>query len=253
MGQKKKILSSERTAFVHGKPLFLFLTGRSKHEKLSEAKVRDHVREKYLFEEETSMLKENAGEAVYLIVGLGNPGEKYAGTRHNAGFDTLDRLTRELGVTLRKRLLLQGSIAEKKDGNRKIVLCKPDTFMNRSGECVQRLMKRYRCGTEQLLVIYDDIDLPPGRIRIRKNGGPGTHNGMRSIVDLLGSNDFPRIRIGTGDRPAGQDLADWVLSRCEPEERKTMEAAFDRACTCALSWVREGIDAAMAAGNRKGN
>ena len=198
-----------------------------------------------------SMIKGYDSEPVYLIVGLGNPGEKYAGTRHNAGFDTLDRLIRESGAVLKKRLLLQGSIAEKKIGDRKIVFCKPDTFMNRSGECVQRLMKRYRCAPDRLLVIYDDIDLPPGRIRVRKSGGPGTHNGMRSIVETLGSSEFPRIRIGTGDRPAGQDLAEWVLSRCDGEEREKMEAAFSRAAECAGIWVREGIDAAMMMGNKK--
>ena len=186
----------------------------------------------------------------YLIIGLGNPGDKYAHTRHNAGFDVMDRLTAHYGVKLRRKLLLQGMTAEVTDGETKIVLCEPLTFMNRSGECVRRLLGRFKVPQEKMLVIYDDIDLPPGKVRVRKSGGPGTHNGMRSIAQQLGKTDFPRIRVGTGDRPAGGDQAAWVLGHAEPEERKQMEAAFDRAAECALIWVREGIDRAMQEGNR---
>ena len=185
----------------------------------------------------------------YLIVGLGNPGEKYAHTRHNAGFDVMSRLEDHYGVKLRRKLLLQGMTAEVTDGEAKIVLCEPLTFMNRSGECVRRLLNRFKVPREKMLVIYDDIDLPPGKVRVRRNGGPGTHNGMRSIAQHLGETDFPRIRVGTGDRPAGEDLADWVLGHPGPEERKLMETAFDRAAECALIWVREGIDKAMQEGN----
>ena len=152
-----------------------------------------------------------------LIVGLGNPGEKYAHTRHNAGFEVISRLEAHYGVKLRRKLLLQGMTAEVTDGETKIVLCEPLTFMNRSGECVRRLLSRFRVPQEKMLVIYDDIDLPPGKVRVRKNGGPGTHNGMRSIQQQLGKTGFPRIRVGTGDRPAGGDLAAWVLGHPEPE------------------------------------
>ena len=184
-----------------------------------------------------------------LIVGLGNPGEKYAHTRHNAGFEVISRLEEHYGVKLRRRLLLQGMTAEVTDGETKIVLCEPQTFMNRSGECVRRLLARFKVPQEQMLVIYDDIDLPPGKVRVRRNGGPGTHNGMRSIESCLGKTDFPRIRVGTGDRPKGQDLAAWVLGHPGPEERKLLEAAFDRAAACAVTWVKEGIDKAMQVGN----
>lgn len=186
-----------------------------------------------------------------LIVGLGNPGEKYAHTRHNAGFEVLGRLEAHYGVKLRRKLLLQGMTAEVTDGETRIVLCEPTTFMNRSGECVRRLLNRYRVPQEKLLVIYDDIDLPPGKVRVRKNGGPGTHNGMRSIESCLGNTDFPRIRVGTGDRPAGEDLAAWVLGHAGPEEREKMEAAFDRAAECARVWAAEGIEKAMQEGNKK--
>ena len=185
-----------------------------------------------------------------VIVGLGNPGEKYAHTRHNAGFEVMGRLERYWGVKLRRKLLLQGMTAEVTDGEKKIVLCEPLTFMNKSGECVRRLLNRYRVPMENLMVIYDDIDLPPGKVRVRKSGGPGTHNGMRSIGSCLGETDFPRIRVGTGDRPAGEDLAAWVLGRPAAEEREKMEAAFDKAAECARVWAAEGIEKAMRQGNQ---
>ena len=188
---------------------------------------------------------------IYLIVGLGNPGEQYAHTRHNAGFEVMSRLEKYYGVKLRRRLLLRGAAAEITDGEKKIVLCEPLTFMNRSGDCVKRLLDRFRVPQEKMIVIYDDIDLPPGKVRVRKNGGPGTHNGMRSIASCLGQTDFPRIRVGTGDRPAGGDLAAWVLGHPGPEEKEKMEAAFDRAAECARLWVTDGIDSAMQFGNSK--
>ncbi len=187
---------------------------------------------------------------IYLIVGLGNPGEEYAHTRHNAGFEAMALLEKRYGVKLKAKILLQGATAEIAAGEKKIVLCEPLTYMNRSGDCVKRLMNRFAVRPERLLVIYDDIDLPPGKVRVRRSGGPGTHNGMRSIVETLGNGEFPRIRIGTGDRPEGWDLADWVLSRFGEAERETMEAAFARAAESAALWAEEGIEAAMQKGNR---
>ncbi|MBQ9210654.1 MAG: aminoacyl-tRNA hydrolase [Clostridia bacterium] len=187
---------------------------------------------------------------VYLIVGLGNPGEEYAHTRHNAGFDTMALLEKHYQVTLGRKML-QGLLTEITQEDRKVVLCTPQTFMNASGECVAKLMRWYHCTSDHLLVIYDDIDLPPGRVRVRRGGGPGTHNGMRSIVEHLGGQDFPRIRVGVGDRPAGQDLADWVLGRPGVEDRPVMEAAFQKAAEAAIDWVAHGIDHAMQLGNQK--
>ena len=187
---------------------------------------------------------------VFLIVGLGNPGEEYAHTRHNAGFDTMARLAKHYQVTLGRKML-QGVLAEIIEGDRKIVLCEPRTFMNLSGECVAKLMRWYHCEPDHLMVIYDDIDLPPGKIRVRRSGGPGTHNGMRSIIELLGRQDFPRIRVGTGDRPAGEDLAAWVLGHYDAETQAVMDEAFQKAADTAVDWVQNGIDHAMQTGNNK--
>lgn len=187
---------------------------------------------------------------VFLIVGLGNPGAEYAHTRHNAGFDTLAELEKHYQVTLGRKML-QGILAETVQGEKKIVLCAPQTYMNASGECVSKLLHWYHCEPDHLMVIYDDIDLPPGKVRVRKSGGPGTHNGMRSIVELLGTQDFPRIRVGTGDRPAGADLANWVLGHPDAETQPVMEEAFRKAAEAAADWVESGIDHAMQKGNQK--
>ncbi len=187
---------------------------------------------------------------VFIIAGLGNPGAEYAHSRHNAGFEVMALLERHYQVSLGRKML-QGLLAEITEADRKIVLCEPQTYMNASGECVEKLMKWYHCEPDHLMVIYDDIDLPPGKIRVRREGGPGTHNGMRSIIGILGRQDFPRIRVGTGDRPAGRDLADWVLSPFDPQTREIMEEAFVRAAETAVIWAEQGIEPAMQAGNRK--
>ena len=182
---------------------------------------------------------------VFLIVGLGNPGREYAHTRHNAGFETMALLEKHYGVTLGRKML-QGLLCEITDGERKIVLCEPQTFMNASGECVEKLLSWYKADLSHLLVIYDDIDLPPGRVRMRASGGAGTHNGMRSILGQGVGEGFPRIRVGTGDRPAGMDLAAWVLSRpADPEERERMEQAFRLAAETAVDWVENGTEHAV--------
>ena len=189
---------------------------------------------------------------IFLIIGLGNPGEKYAHTRHNAGFEVMDLLEKQYAVKLRKKVLQPWAAAEWTDGRKKIVLCKPLTFMNNSGIAVKKLMDRFGVPPEQVLILYDDIDLPPGKVRVRKNGGPGTHNGMRSIVKETGADAFPRIRVGTGDRPAGQDLVNWVLGRPGPDEKPLMEAAFAEAAECAAEWAENGTDAAMRLASEKG-
>ena len=186
---------------------------------------------------------------IYLIIGLGNPGDKYAHTRHNAGWEVMDLLEKEYGVKLRKKMLQPWAEAEWTDGVRKVILCRPLTYMNNSGVAAKKLMDRYGVPPERMIVIYDDIDLPPGTVRVRAGGGPGTHNGMRSIAAETGTDAFPRIRVGTGDRPKGQDLAAWVLGHPGPEERKLLEAAFDRAAECAMTWAKQGIDKAMQKGN----
>lgn len=179
-----------------------------------------------------------------IIAGLGNPGEEYAHTRHNAGFDTMDLLAEHWQVRSWKRTL-KGAVAEVNLGDLRVVLVKPMTYMNLSGDCLQAVLSWYHATPDKLAVIYDDIDLPLGKLRIRKNGGPGTHNGMRSIVSALNSQDFPRIRVGTGGKPEGWDLADWVLSHYSTEDKKIMDEAFRKAADTAVIWAEKGIDEAM--------
>lgn len=180
-----------------------------------------------------------------LIVGLGNPGAKYNHTRHNVGFDVVDIISQKTGIPIKKKksqaLVGEGTV----DGQR-VVLALPQTYMNLSGQSVRALMDWYKVSPEKVLVIYDDIDLPPGAVRLRPHGGPGTHNGMRSIVECLGTQGFPRVRVGIGGKPPEWDLADWVLSHYESKE--TRQVAFDAyltAADAALCFLKEGIEAAM--------
>lgn len=179
-----------------------------------------------------------------LIVGLGNPGLEYSATRHNMGFLCLDRLAtvqrlRFTGKRARS-VVARGTIS----GN-DVALAKPQTYMNLSGEPVRELLRLYGLKPNALLVVYDDVDLPTGTIRIRERGGPGTHNGMRSIVDEIDSTDFPRLRIGVGSPTDGQNLADYVLGVPSAEERVAIDAALDRAVGAIQLVARRGLPAAM--------
>ncbi len=188
---------------------------------------------------------------MHLIVGLGNPGAKYEHTRHNVGFDVVSVLSQKLNVPI-KRLRCKAVVGEGTVDGQRVALCLPQTFMNLSGECVQALMSWYKVPPENLIVIYDDVDLPPGKLRVRPFGGPGTHNGMRSIVELTGTEAFPRIRVGIGPQPEGWELADWVLSRyATQEERQVAFDAYVNAADAALCLVREGVEAAMRKYNAK--
>jgi PTH1 family peptidyl-tRNA hydrolase len=179
-----------------------------------------------------------------LIVGLGNPGLEYSATRHNLGFLCLDRLAtrHRLRFTGKraKSVLARGTV----NGN-DLALAKPQTYMNLSGESVRELLRIYKMPTSGLLVVYDDVDLPTGTVRIRERGGPGTHNGMRSIVDELGTTDFARLRIGVGMPTDGQKLADYVLGLPTPEERIVLDEAIDRSVEAIETVARRGIGAAM--------
>ena len=182
---------------------------------------------------------------MYLIVGLGNPGDKYDHTRHNVGFDVLTILSEKLRIPI-TRLKSRALVGEGQFMGEKVVLCKPQTYMNLSGEAVQALLAWYKLPPENMLVIYDDIDLAPGWLRIRKDGSAGTHNGMRSIVTCIGSATFPRIRVGIGDRPPAFELADWVLSHYNtPEERKAAFDAYTQAADAAIEWMKNGVQSAM--------
>lgn len=179
-----------------------------------------------------------------LIVGLGNPGAKQANNRHNVGFQCLDRLARAHNLEFTKRqcraLLALGEI-----GGCKVLLAKPLTYMNLSGEAVNPLAHRYEISLVDLLVIHDDLDLPLGVIRLRQRGGAGGHKGVLSIIEALGSQDFPRLRVGIGRPPAGQDPVDYVLSDFAPEEGTAIEGVYERVVAAVECWLTEGIVEAM--------
>ncbi|MBR3504565.1 MAG: aminoacyl-tRNA hydrolase [Clostridia bacterium] len=188
---------------------------------------------------------------MYIIVGLGNPGDKYAHTHHNAGFDTLTLLADRLGVSLNK-MKCKAKLGEGHIGGERVVLAQPQTFMNLSGESVVELMNWYKADLDHLLVVYDDIDLDPGRVRFRAKGSAGTHNGMRSIIYLLGRDDFPRVRVGVGRAPQGWDLVDWVLAGYRtPEERRMAYDSFLDACDVIEEYVKRGAEAANRLANEK--
>ncbi len=180
-----------------------------------------------------------------IIVGLGNPGREYEHTRHNAGYDTLMILAGRAGILPQKskcRCRLGEGLVE----GERLILAWPETFMNLSGEAVVDLMNWYKAEPQDILILYDDIDLPFGKVRIRPFGGAGTHNGMRNILYLTGSDRFPRIRIGMGGCPPEWDLKDWVLSGYRTaEERQTAYDAFCLAADAALCFAKDGIDLAM--------
>lgn len=182
---------------------------------------------------------------MYLIVGLGNPGKDYEKTRHNVGFDTVDALIDEYripesGVKF-KALYGKGMI-----GGEKVLVMKPLTYMNLSGEAVRAIVDYFKIDVkEELIVVYDDIDLEPGHVRIRAKGSAGGHNGMKNIIQHLGTQEFARVRVGVGAKPKGWDLADHVLSRFSKEDRVLVEEAIEKSCKAIRCFVEEGIDAAM--------
>ena len=187
---------------------------------------------------------------MYLIAGLGNPTKKYEGTRHNVGFETVDIIADSQGIALssnkHKAVYGQGFI-----GGEKVILAKPQTFMNLSGEAVSALLSYYKEDpAESLIIISDDIDLPVGHIRIRKSGSPGGHNGLKDIVSRIGTQEFIRIRIGVGQKPADWDLADYVLSRFVPEDRKKIDEAEEAAASAVEAILTDGVDKAMNVYNR---
>lgn len=182
---------------------------------------------------------------MFIIAGLGNPGSKYEDTRHNVGFDVIDRISKEyhIAVDTRKHRALIGKGVI--DGV-KVILAKPQTFMNLSGESIRELVDYYKVDeATELIVIYDDISLDVGQLRIRKKGSAGGHNGIKNIIAHLGTQEFPRIKVGVGDKPPRMDLADYVLSRFSKEDREKMEQAFKDAADAVEVMITEGADAAM--------
>jgi PTH1 family peptidyl-tRNA hydrolase len=186
------------------------------------------------------MFQKNSGES-WLIVGLGNPGREYEKTRHNAGFRCLDMIADQLNVKV-DRLKYQGLYCQTNYKGRKLFLLKPQTYMNLSGRSVLQLSAYYNIPPQRIIVMFDDISLAPGRLRIRAEGSAGGHNGIKSIIQELGSQDFPRVKIGVGAKPhAEQDLADWVLSGFSASEEKLLEPALEKAGEAALCIIERGI------------
>lgn len=171
-----------------------------------------------------------------LIVGLGNPGKKYDNTRHNVGFDVIHKCEDMMKIEL-DQLKFKGAYGVGKIESEKVFLLKPLTYMNLSGESIVPLMNYFKIEKEQLLVIYDDLDLPPGKIRLRQKGSHGGHNGMKSIIQHLGTDQFNRIRIGIGRPAPGSAIPDYVLSRFSPDERQKVEESVEKAAKAAEAWA----------------
>lgn len=179
-----------------------------------------------------------------LIVGLGNPTEKYQGTRHNVGFEVIDTLVEKYNVPL-DIIKHKGMYGKGKIEGQTVILLKPMTFMNLSGESVSAVAKYYKIPSEDIIVIYDDINLDVGRLRIREKGSAGGHNGIKNIISHLGTEEFPRIRVGVGMKPSKMDLADYVLSHFSENDQALMNQGYERACEALKLLLVDDIPQAM--------
>ncbi len=187
---------------------------------------------------------DNERELPFLIVGLGNPGAEFRHNRHNVGFLLLDCLADRLGESF-SRLESNSLLTKAKYQDKRLLLAKPQTFMNLSGQAVSRLVKYYKIPLESLLIVYDDVDLPLESIRIRPNGGPGGHKGIASIIEHLGTNKFPRLRLGIGRPPGRKNAAAHVLQDFTEEENEFLEVTLERAVDAVLVFVSAGLETAM--------
>lgn len=196
-------------------------------------------------------LNKKSSGVSWLVVFLGNPGLKYENTRHNAGFMTADALAKDKGVNI-NRSRYKSLTAECSIGDEKVLLMKPQTFMNLSGEAVSEAAKFYKIPPEHVLVVSDDVSLPIGKLRIRQKGSAGGHNGLKSIISLLGSDAFPRIKVGVGAPPhPDYDMADWVLSAFKNQDAEDMEASAKRAAQAVESYIVKGPEKTMNLFNQK--
>ena len=189
--------------------------------------------------------KNRAAGPEWLVVGLGNPGEKYENTRHNVGFLTVDELAERARVPVQK-LKYRALTNTVELGGARALLMKPVTYMNLSGEAVGQAARFYKIPPERVLVISDDVSLPLGKLRIRKSGSAGGHNGLKNIIQHLGTDAFPRVKIGVGQKPhPDYDMADWVLSKFTGEDKKVIAQAVERAADAVACYIQEGPDRAM--------
>lgn len=178
-----------------------------------------------------------------IIVGLGNPGEKYWKTRHNIGFTVIDRFAQQLNMDCNNKKF-HALFGKKAVEGEEVILLKPQTFMNLSGIAVKEAISMYKCALQDLMVVYDDLDIPPGRIRIRRSGGSGGHRGLESIVAHLGNTNFSRLRIGIG-RPSTGGPANYVLSPFSKDEEVILSDALEKACHALKVWIFDGIETCM--------
>lgn len=181
---------------------------------------------------------------MYIIAGLGNPGSRYEHTRHNVGFEVIDILADHIGICVdekKHKALCGRGVLE----GQKVILIKPQTFMNLSGESVRAAADFYKVEPENIIVVYDDVSLEPGQLRIRGKGSAGGHNGIKNIIAHLGTQEFPRVKVGVGEKPKQMDLADYVLSRFSKGEQEMMDQAFQEAAQAVSVMVGQGMDAAM--------
>lgn len=188
---------------------------------------------------------------MYIIVGLGNPDAKYEGTRHNVGFDVIDAIADKYNIaveTKKHRAYVGIGVIE----GQKVILAKPQTYMNLSGESVRSIVDFYKADPEtEVLIIYDDVSLGVGQLRIRKKGSAGGHNGIKSIIAHLGTSNFPRIKVGVGEKPSGYDLADYVLGKFSKGEQETMREGYQNAVAATGLIVQDEIEQAMNEYNKK--
>lgn len=181
---------------------------------------------------------------MYAVIGLGNPGTQYRGTRHNVGFDTIDCIAQKNNVNVNK-IKFKALYGEMQIGGEKVLLVKPQTYMNRSGESVLDIHNFFKIPLENIIVIVDDVDIKFGSLRIRTKGSAGTHNGMKSIIYLLKSDNFPRVKIGVGKPNDHQDLADFVLSGFSKDDRITIDSTIEQAAAAVEKIITSGISSAM--------
>lgn len=180
----------------------------------------------------------------YLIIGLGNPGRDYRQNRHNIGFMLIDRLAVRLDARM-SRLQSKALVASTRHGDAKIILAKPQTYMNLSGQSVQGLVRFYKIPLEKLLLVHDDLDLPFGTLRLRPGGGAGGQKGVKSVIQHLGTQDFPRLRLGIGRPPGRMDAAAYVLQDFSQADEQVLSETLDRAADAVFTFIDEGLDAAM--------
>lgn len=181
---------------------------------------------------------------MYLIVGLGNPGKEYENTRHNMGFKVLNKLSEKYSIPITKSKF-NGKYGTGTIENEKVILLEPQTYMNLSGEAIKPMLDFYKVAPSKLLVIYDDIDVEPGKIKIRMKGGPGTHNGMKSVVNIVGTEEFPRVRVGIGQPIIKLAMVDYVIGYVPEEELKILNDGIEKAAEAVEEILKHGINYAM--------